>query len=104
MLPTILELTSEVHEGTPHSSKRLDKFDPHTSQTLEACFYTLLRDFKLVVNREFIIRRAVRVYLNYLKRDCTSIAEEFDQLILAAEGKPTNKHYERKEIFKDDIQ
>lgn len=103
MLPTILELTSEVHEGTPHSTKRLDKFDPITSKALESCFYTLLRDFKIVVDRGVIVRRAVRVYLNYLKTDCNDVAKELNQIILAAEGKPINTHYEKKEVFDEVI-
>jgi len=75
--------TLTVDAGTTHRLK-LDVFSASCLHRIQA---VLRRDVGHWIDKDNITRRALRLYLEYLKKDCISMEDEITQLTKAIEGK-----------------
>ena len=78
-----MENTLTVDAGTAHRLK-LDVFSASCLHRIQA---VLRRDVGHWIDKDHITRRALRLYLEYLKKDCCNTEDEIIHLSKAIEGK-----------------
>lgn len=71
-----------IEYGTPKSFK----LDIESVHTLTRCHALLTRELGEWIKREFIVRRALRMYLKHLRLDCKNTLDEREEIIKAIGG------------------
>jgi len=78
-----LPQNNTAEKGTMHHHR----LDAVTAAHLHRIQTTHRREFGFWIKKDHIIRRAIRLYMEFLKRDCMNAVDELAEITRAIEGR-----------------